>query len=92
MIASILWNLHPWVIPAQVAIHHRPGERTRIKGKVTPAKKAAIAEFFARDLKPSGPVTVFGGRAGGTLQFRAYGLGDRRDRQRVRNFLLEHLR
>lgn len=92
MLASILWNLHPWVIPAQIAIHHRPGQKTRFKGRIPRAKAATISEFFARDLNPDRPVTVFGGSAGGTMQFKAYGLGDRRDGQRVRNFLLEHLR
>ena len=80
-------------LSSDFVIRHRPGAGTKVRGRVPAAKVGAIAEFFARDLKANGPVTVRGSlRPGQPLQLRISGALDAFRRQRIRNFLLELLR
>jgi hypothetical protein len=78
---------------ADFVIRYRPRGRTTVRGRVAAAKVGGVSAFFAQDLKPSGTVTVKGRRmAGGLLRLEVTGALNAFDRQRVRNFLLEHLR
>jgi hypothetical protein len=64
-----------------------------VRGRVAAAKVGGVSAFFAQDVKPRGAVTVKGRRgAGGLLRLEVTGPLNAFDRQRVRNFLLEHLR
>ncbi len=74
-------------------IRHRPRGRTTVRGQVSSGKIGGIAAFFDRDLAPSGPVTVRGTWGPGrTLRLKVDGRLSAAERQRVRNFLMQHLR
>ena len=78
---------------ADFVIRHRPGVGTTVRGLVPGSKKGAIGEFFARDLRPSGPVAVRGSWGPGrALRLSFSGPLDGFARQQARNFLLELLR
>lgn len=73
-------------------IRHDPRSGTKVRGAIPTGKIGGIAEFFRRDLQPSGLVMVRGSRkAGSTLEMRITGPIAAGDRQRIRNFLLGHL-
>ena len=69
-------------------IHHRPGAPTSVRGRVPRGKAGAIREFFDRDLRPPGPVRVWGSaRPGRPLVLNIAGPLGPRERQRLRNAL-----
>jgi hypothetical protein len=82
-----------WRPGSDFVIRYRGGGDVRVRGQVPLGKAALIREFFARDLRPSGGVTVHG-RYGAkrALKLSISGALSAGQRQRVRNFLLEHLR
>jgi hypothetical protein len=78
---------------ADFTIRYRPGLGTTVRGQVPTSKRAGINAFFARDLRPKGPVTVQGNRGPGrSLRLRFTGPLSPAQQQQARNFLLEHLR
>lgn len=82
-----------WLGDSDFEIRHRPGARTTVRGRLPRAKVGGIAEFFNRDLAPAGPVTVRGRWGPGrSLRLEFAGPIGAADRQRARNFLMEHLR
>jgi hypothetical protein len=78
--------------PSDFTIRHRPGKPITVRGRVARSKIPAIGEFFARDLDLTGPATVRGSWAGPALRLRISGNLGPSQKQRVRNFLFEHLR
>ena len=89
-------DLLGWLAPADFTIRYRPGRGARVRGLVPRSKVAGIAGFFAHDIAVSGPVKVrgfwLGRRPGGGLRLRISGPIAPADHQKVRNFLLAHLR
>lgn len=80
-------------IGADFTIRYRPGSGTTVRGQVPTSKRAGINAFFARDLRPVGPVTVQGYRGPRrSLRLRFNGPLSPAQQQQARNFLLEHLR
>lgn len=82
--------------PGDVLIRYRPGRRAEVRGRVPASKQAGIAAFLAHDLRPGGPLTIRGrfgpGPAGrGPLRLAIAGRLSAGDRQRLRNFLVQHL-
>jgi hypothetical protein len=93
--AALIWGVarQGMGLGADFVIRYRPRGRTTVQGKLAAAKVGGVSAFFAQDLKPKGTVTVKGRRgAGGLLRLEVSGPLNAFDRQRVRNFLLEHLR
>ncbi len=80
--------------PSDFTILWRPGRPVVVRGRVARAKMPGIVQFFSRDLNLSGPLTVRGnrGRPPGSLRLRFAGEIGAGDRQRVRNFLMAHLK
>lgn len=78
--------------PSDFTIRHRPGGPVVVRGRIARSKVPAIAEFFARDLRPSGPVAVRGSWVDRALRLRITGELSPDQTQRVRNFLMYHLR
>ncbi len=67
--------------------------RTVVRGRLATAKAGAIRAFFDDDLADAGRFQLRGyWPAGRALQLRWRGHLSTRDRQRARNFLIEHLR
>lgn len=82
-----------WGSGADFTIRYRPGTGTTVRGQIATSKRAGINAFFARDLRPSGPVTVQGDRGPGpSLRLRFQGPLSPAQQQQARNFLLDHLR
>lgn len=77
---------------ADFVIRVRPGRPVAVRGRLPRSKIPGIAEFFGRDLRETRAATIRGSRAGGTLRLRFSGVIGPGDRQRARNFLLDHLR
>ncbi|CAN5789005.1 hypothetical protein BH23PLA1_BH23PLA1_29060 [soil metagenome] len=78
---------------ADFEIRHGPGGRVEVRGQVPRSKVAGIRAFFQKDLGAAGPGKVrgsFGPQRLLRLEFRG-GLSPPQQ-QRVRNFLMEHLR
>lgn len=78
--------------PSDFTIRHRPGGPVVVRGRIARSKVPAIAEFFARDLCPCGPVVVRGSWGGRVLRLRISGDLVPHQKQQVRNFLVHHLR
>lgn len=79
--------------PGDFEVRYRRDGKTVVKGQVPRAKHGAIREFFERDLKPSGPALVRGRKRKGRLpRLEIAGALDAKERQRLRNFLIECLR
>jgi hypothetical protein len=79
--------------PADFEVRYRRDGRAEVRGQVPKAKHGSIREFFERDLRPTGPALVRGTRRkGGMPRLEMAGALSERDRQRVRNFLIECLR
>src|SRR4051794_17471852 len=80
-------------VGSDFAIRYRPGRGTTVRGRVPAGKVGAIAEFFARDLRPGRPVTVHGTWGPGrSLRLQFSGALSPFQRQQARNFLTNHLR
>jgi hypothetical protein len=78
---------------ADFVIRYRPGGKTTVSGRVPAGRAGESAEFFRRDLRPSGPVTVRGTfDEGRRLRVTFSGTLNAFERQRVRNFLVERVR
>ena len=78
---------------ADFEIRYRPGGWVAIRGRVPRAKFAQIRAFFAGDLAAGRAGRVWGWFGpGGTLRLRFRGGLAPGQRQRARNFLIEHLR
>jgi hypothetical protein len=80
-------------LESDFAIHRRRGGRIEIRGRVPAAKLGALRTFFSHDLDTAGPFTVRGSfdGPGRRARLRFSGRISPEQRQRVRNFLLEHL-
>ena len=78
--------------PSDFVIQVRPGHRVSVRGRLPRSKSSGIVGFFARDLDATGPVTVRGTRGSSGLRLKFSGAIGPQDRQRVRNFLVDHLR
>lgn len=89
---ALVAALRGWRPGSHFVIRYRRGD-VRVRGQVPSRKVGLIREFFARDLRPPGGVTV-AGRYGNqrALRLSISGTLSPAQRQRVRNFLLEHLR
>lgn len=93
MFSSLVAHCSSLLPGADVTIRYRPGSGTTVRGRVARAKHGAIAEFFGRDLRPGGAVTVRADRGPNrSYRFRFSGALTPFQRQRARNFLLEHLK
>ena len=80
-------------VGADFVIRYRPSSGTTVRGRVPRAKVGAIAAFFDRDLRPAGPVVVRGAwDRGRALRLQFSGPLSPSQRQRARNFLVDHLR
>jgi hypothetical protein len=70
-----------------------PGGRIVIRGQIPWSKCGGIREFFGDDLREAGPFVVRGTwKTGAGLQLTWGGRLTPGQRQRARNFLVEHLR
>jgi hypothetical protein len=79
--------------PADFAIRRRSDGRVEVRGRIPGSKAGAIRAFFADDLGPAGPLTVRGSYGRGRApRLHFAGSLTAGQRQRARNFLLEHLR
>ena len=78
--------------PSDFILRHKPGGPVVVRGRIARSKVPTITEFFARDLSPSGPVAVRGSWGGRVLRLRISGDLGADQKQRVRNFLMHHLR
>jgi hypothetical protein len=79
--------------PNAVVVTYRPGRRpaVRIRGPLAQARHPALAGFFVRDLRPSGPITVVARREANTWRLTLAGALTPLTRQRVRNAMLDLL-
>jgi hypothetical protein len=78
---------------ADFVIKRRSGGRVLVSGRIAAAKVGAIKEFFRRDLDTPHAVTVRGSYGPGRrLRLRFSGRLSPAERQRIRNFLIAHLR
>jgi len=89
---TALWHLSSIFRPCDFAVLYRPGRPVRVRGRIAKAKVPAIAGFFSRDLNPGRAVMVRGIRRGKELRLQISGGLSPEAKQRVRNFLMEHLR
>jgi len=78
--------------PSDFVIRARPGHKASVKGQISRSKVPGIVGFFSRDLDPRANITVRGTRREGRLSLRFSGDIVPTDQQRVRNFLVDHLR
>lgn len=89
---SLAWWLSGLLGASDLAIRHEPGRPVRVRGRVPKSKVPGISTFFARDLDPGRAVTVRGTWSGGAWRLQFSGGLSPSERQRVRNYLTEHLR
>jgi hypothetical protein len=81
------------LLRADFVIKCRPGGRVSVRGRIAKAKMGAIKQFFAQDLGSPHRVTVRGTFGPGrSLRLRVFGRLSAAQRQRMRNFLVAHLR
>lgn len=74
-------------------IRYRPGRGTTVSGRVAPGKLGAVASFFDHDLRPGRAVTVRGTWGPNRLpRLTISGDLSAAQKQRARNFLIDHLR
>jgi hypothetical protein len=92
---ALLWGVarEGMGMGADFVIRYRPRGRTTVRGRIPAAKVVGLRDFFVRDLKPAAAVTVKGYRSrAGMPRLQVTGPLNAFDRQRLRNFVLEHLR
>jgi len=78
---------------ADFVIKRRSGVTVLVHGRIAAGKVGAIKEFFRRDLDTTHAVTVRGSYGPGRrLRLRFFGRLSPAERQRIRNFLISHLR
>jgi hypothetical protein len=94
-LAAVLLALRGGLTPGAVVLTYHPRRRpaTRVRGPLAQARHAALAAFFAHDLRPGGPVTVVARRDRGAATWRVALAGalTPAGRQRTRNALLDLL-
>ncbi len=80
-------------LTSDFVIRRPPGGRVVIRGQIPWSKYGGIKEFFGHDLADAGPFVIRGTwQSGSGLQLTWGGRLSPGQRQRARNFLLEHLR
>lgn len=89
---EVSWFLSGLKGSDDLAIRYRPERAVRVRGRVPRSRVPGIVAFFARDLRPVGAATVRGTLRGGAWHLRFTSGLTAAERQRVRNFLAEHLR
>jgi hypothetical protein len=94
-LAAALLALRGGLTPGAVVVTYRPRRRpaTRVRGPLARSRHAAVAAFFAHDLRPNGPVTVVARRPRDAAPWRLALAGalSPAARQRARNTLLDLL-
>lgn len=78
--------------PGDFIIQYRPNHPISVRGTIAKGKVAGIAGFFDHDLRLSGTVTIRGTKGRGPMRLDISGYLNKVEAQRVRNFLMEHLR
>ena len=78
--------------PGEFVLEYRPGRPPVVRGTIARAKVAGIVDFLAHDLRLTTRAVVRGRRGRGPVRVAVSGTMSGRDRQRARNFLIEHLR
>jgi len=90
--AAILWLIYHLLLGghADFWIVVRDGRVECSKG-VPLAMRSDLTQFLLHDLALRGPVTILGARRGGRTSLRFRGRLDKREQQRIRNYLANRL-
>ena len=89
---SLCWGISGLFDRSDLTIRFRPSLPLRFRGRIPRSQVAGIAAFLAHDLGSRSTVTIKGTRSGGIWRLRFSGGLSRPEAQRLRNFLIEHLR
>ena len=91
MLARLFEAVADRYLGGDFVIRAGPQRPVSVRGRLPHAKVHGIVEFFAHDCRPPGRSTIRGWLGDGPMRLKFSGPISAGDRQRVRNFLLDHL-